>query len=295
MLTNGFGSQKAQRSGKIVGMERRDLEPTENNELTGNPEESQPPLVIDLPDGQKLLVGDLDPGTVIEVATWRGTERPDSRTNRLMLGVSTNEAEGIPKKRSLPKSAKSNPVQDQQHNLIYQPLNSIEDQSRAQSEDSHLESKQISTGIVYTNINPESRSSQLVKKHTKGEKSKSKDKILRWGLSTAIITLLAFIILVVLGLRFAHPVAGVGTSLGGASSAIAVVKSQANYKSGDVVISDSPQNQPTPVMAVVDSINDRTISLSTESDNFEVRLDQLHGKVIAILPFIGQIANWLGK
>ena len=46
------------------------------------------PLVIDLPDGQKLVVGNLAAGSVIEVATWRGTGRPDSRTSRLMLGMS---------------------------------------------------------------------------------------------------------------------------------------------------------------------------------------------------------------
>jgi hypothetical protein len=50
-------------------------------------------LVIDLPDGQKLLVGKMEHGTVIEVATWRGTGRPDSRTNRLMLGVSNADEE----------------------------------------------------------------------------------------------------------------------------------------------------------------------------------------------------------
>lgn len=48
------------------------------------------PLVIDLPDGQKLVVGNIAHGTVIEVATWRGTGRPDSRTSRLMLGVSSS-------------------------------------------------------------------------------------------------------------------------------------------------------------------------------------------------------------
>lgn len=51
-------------------------------------------LVIDLPDGQKLLVGKMSHGTVIEVATWRGTGRPDSRTNRLMLGMSSSDTEG---------------------------------------------------------------------------------------------------------------------------------------------------------------------------------------------------------
>jgi hypothetical protein len=46
-------------------------------------------LVIDLPDGQKLVVSNLAAGSVIEVATWRGTGRPDSRTSRLMLGMSS--------------------------------------------------------------------------------------------------------------------------------------------------------------------------------------------------------------
>jgi hypothetical protein len=46
-------------------------------------------LVIDLPDGQKLVVGKMGQGTVIEVATWRGVGRPDSRTSRMMFGMSS--------------------------------------------------------------------------------------------------------------------------------------------------------------------------------------------------------------
>lgn len=57
-------------------------------EVNKNPDA---PLVVDLPDGQKLMVGQLPPGTVVEIATWRGTSRPDSRTTRLLLGVSTSE------------------------------------------------------------------------------------------------------------------------------------------------------------------------------------------------------------
>jgi hypothetical protein len=54
---------------------------------------SDNPLVIDLPDGQKLVVGKMESGTVIEVATWRGTGRPDSRTSRLMLGMSSADTQ----------------------------------------------------------------------------------------------------------------------------------------------------------------------------------------------------------
>lgn len=49
------------------------------------------PFVLDLPDGQKLLVGDLPEGTIIEVAAWRGTAKPDNRTLRLLLGVSNKK------------------------------------------------------------------------------------------------------------------------------------------------------------------------------------------------------------
>ena len=65
------------------------IEPAKGPEVSNLPiPMPENPLVIDLPDGQKLVVGKLESGTVIEVATWRGTGRPDSRTNRLMLGMS---------------------------------------------------------------------------------------------------------------------------------------------------------------------------------------------------------------
>jgi hypothetical protein len=53
---------------------------------------SDTPLVIDLPDGQKIVIGKMQTGSVIEVATWRGTGRPDSRTNRLMMGMNNGTA-----------------------------------------------------------------------------------------------------------------------------------------------------------------------------------------------------------
>ena len=57
---------------------------------------SDTPLVIDLPDGQKIVIGKMSRGSIIEVATWRGTGRPDSRTNRLILGVGSTQAESDP-------------------------------------------------------------------------------------------------------------------------------------------------------------------------------------------------------
>lgn len=68
---------------------------------------SETPLVIDLPDGQKLVIGKMSNGSIIEVATWRGTGRPDSRTNRLMLGMSSANSLAAPTEPSQVQSASS--------------------------------------------------------------------------------------------------------------------------------------------------------------------------------------------
>jgi len=45
-------------------------------------------------------------GSVIEVATWRGVGRPDSRTSRLMLGVGSGNVDDVP---SAPDASAANP------------------------------------------------------------------------------------------------------------------------------------------------------------------------------------------
>jgi hypothetical protein len=78
---------------------------------------SENPVVIDLPDGQKLVLGKLSAGSVIEVATWRGTGRPDSRTNRLMLGMSDSTA--------ISETNTSQPVEVKARKRLSLPVGSI--------------------------------------------------------------------------------------------------------------------------------------------------------------------------
>jgi hypothetical protein len=78
---------------------------------------SENPVVIDLPDGQKLVLGKLSAGSVIEVATWRGTGRPDSRTNRLMLGMTDTVA--------ITAAATSGPVEIKEVKRLSLPFGTI--------------------------------------------------------------------------------------------------------------------------------------------------------------------------
>ena len=58
---------------------------------------NEAPLVIDLPDGQKIILDKMQNGAVIEVATWHGTGRPDSRTNRFMIGMTNGDTSSTTK------------------------------------------------------------------------------------------------------------------------------------------------------------------------------------------------------
>ena len=69
---------------------------------------NEAPLVIDLPDGQKIILGKMQNGAVIEVATWHGTGRPDSRTNRFMIGMTNGDSASSDQGNSKPVETREN-------------------------------------------------------------------------------------------------------------------------------------------------------------------------------------------
>ena len=222
--------------------------------------ETQPPLVIDLPEGQKLVVGKLDPETVIEVATWRGTGRPDSRTNRLMLGVSSNSTRTIE--------------------------NQIEIEAHASTEP-------IRTGHQYSYANEPTTTEEIKQlKMEKNMKKKSKWKLL---LSSALALALISLALGPIGMRFAHPTEGIGTKLGSAKSSIAIVIPIKNPKVGTNVITEVINKENVLVLGSISVASNDDLLISTDRKSFQIKTSNLHGKVVAVLPFFGLVANLFNK
>lgn len=266
-------------SERIAGMDSRELEPVEGQPLPLAAAHENPPLVVDLPEGQKLVVGNLDPGTVIEVATWRGTGRPDSRTNRLMLGVSTNEDENIPRTRSLPpvESVRQIPAPSEQYS---QPTSTPTER----------------TGVIYSNLNPTRDAGQLAKVETKEKKSKNvlKRVLIATG-SVSTVAVIAFVLFGVIGLQFAHPGAGLGTSMGAANTSVVLINPDAELVVGKSVLTDIPTSNENPTVAVVAAVNEKAILLATDTGYAQVRPELVRGKVVMLLPFIGAVANLVGN
>ena len=227
--------------------------------------DSQPPLVIDLPEGQKMVIGKLDPDAVIEVATWRGTGRPDSRTNRLMLGVSNQS---------------SKPVETRIEQIsTTQSINSEEigriEQIKTGYEHSYL------SGHVVTKpeINTELKKSPRFKRFHK--------------IVVALISAIVFSVVMFgpLGLRFSHPNFGASTLVGKASNSIYAVLPTDEYKVGMSAVSKVSTTSAGKMLGIISAVEGDTFVISGDNQSYTVRESELHGMVVAVLPFIGLVAN----
>ena len=65
-------------------------------------------LLIDLPEGPKLVMHALPANSVIEIASWRGIGNPDSRTSRILIGTAVPEL--APQARAHMPAAEDSPV-----------------------------------------------------------------------------------------------------------------------------------------------------------------------------------------
>ena len=246
-------------------MTTNDLEHLVSGELLPATISDNPPLVIDLPDGQKLVIGELKPGIVIEVATWRGTGRPDSRTNRIMLGVSAppgadeNTNEAVTTTTTI--ASTSNPSPPTPSELPAAKRLQINDQV--------------------------GRLKRLAPKNF----SRVKKRLFK----AAIFLGVYFILTGPLGFGIAHPESGLKSAAGSATSSVAIMRTGNIATAGDTVIANSPIADKSPVLAIVASVSEDGYALNTDTGLLFVEKADVHGRLVLVVPFIGIVLNWIGQ
>jgi hypothetical protein len=224
-----------------------------------------PTLIVDLPDGQKLIVGAIEPGTVIEIATWRGTGRPDSRTTRMLLGAGVNN-DARKRAISAPKSDKNDSV------FTGEP------EQREPANQLLAEKKEIVKG-----------------KHGVAKKSINYQKI--GYVAAGIVSALAIPMLVVNNGLFeiTTPDMGLATKLGGAQSVVAITTELSNPQTGDLVIAIvETEGATSEVLARVAAVGGERVLLQANGIQYEVSEKSVNSKVKVVVPFIGSIAKIFG-
>lgn len=224
-----------------------------------------PTLIVDLPDGQKLIVGQIEPGTVIEVATWRGTGRPDSRTTRMLLGAGVNE-DARRKAISAPKSEKNDSV-------------------FTGAPEPRDPANQLVAG-----------KQEIIKgKHGVAKKVTNYQRI--GYVAAGLVAALSIPILVVNNGLFeiSSPDMGLATKLGSASSVVAITTNVDDLNSGDVVIATIENNDETKeLIAKVLVAGGDQVLLQANGVQYEIPAKLVTSKVRVVVPFVGSIARIFG-
>ena len=119
--------------------------------------------------------------------------------------------------------------------------------------------------------------------------------MLRSAAKPAGIVLLIVIVFMALGFRINHPHYGVGSALGSAKSSLALYKTGGTPTVGQKVLITVP-NWPaaSPALGVIRSVQGNNILVILGNDIRQVSPKEIHGHLLAVIPFFGYLFGAIG-
>ena len=108
------------------------------------------------------------------------------------------------------------------------------------------------------------------------------------------IVLLVIVALFAAGIRLGHPQDGLKNALGSAKSGIVLYKTGADLKAGAKVMVKLDSPAQSPVLAMIVSSDAKGVQIQTGANPVLVKPDQVYGKLIAVIPFIGSLLSVVG-
>lgn len=104
----------------------------------------------------------------------------------------------------------------------------------------------------------------------------------------------ALIILFVFGVRIGHPSDGLKNALGSAQSGLVVYQTKPALVVKEKVLVHVPDSTKDPLLAFISANNGSTIDVQSGNAAFSVKPDQVYGKLILVIPFLGSIFGVVG-
>ena len=109
------------------------------------------------------------------------------------------------------------------------------------------------------------------------------------------VALIVILIFLLAGFRLNHPQYGLSSALGSAKSSLALYKHGAQPTIGAKVIVTLP-NMPaaSPALGIIRSVQGGKVLVVLGSDLREISVQDVNGKLIAVIPFLGAIVGIVG-
>ena len=105
---------------------------------------------------------------------------------------------------------------------------------------------------------------------------------------------LVLVIFFGLGFRLGHPQDGLKNALGSAKSGIVLYKTGADFKAGAKAMVRIDAPNPSPIIAFIVSAEGDEVQIQSGIKVVTVKKEQVYGKLIAVIPFIGSILSVVG-
>lgn len=108
------------------------------------------------------------------------------------------------------------------------------------------------------------------------------------------IVVAVLVVALALGFRVEHPAAGFKTVLGSPSSSVVVTKKADAYAVGDKVVVNSASKELSPLLGQVTAVTDGQYSVTNGVFLETISGENVKGKMIVVLPFLGYLLGVIG-
>lgn len=115
----------------------------------------------------------------------------------------------------------------------------------------------------------------------------------RWINTIAVVLLLA-VVFTMLGLRVAHPKSGLGSAVGSAKSSIVIYKKTENFTVGQRLLVNTGDRNMDPVVTIARTVSENTVDVQTDRMLVQVPNQEIKGRIVALLPFLGGLFSAFG-
>jgi len=102
------------------------------------------------------------------------------------------------------------------------------------------------------------------------------------------------VVLLALGFRFEHPESGFKTALGSPASSVVITKKADAYSVGDKVVVNSASKELSPLLGQVTAVTEGEYSITNGVFLETISGENVKGKMIVVLPFLGYLLGVVG-
>jgi len=233
---------------------------------------------VELPEGHQLVLGELPPGTVVEVATWQGTGRPDETTNRFLLSASGS---GLQRRQRNSQSPS--------REITSTPKSEISSPQNHSSQSQNHSSQSIGAGAPFLGMH--SFGVDLPQVPTKRARLFWK-KLGQGIFVSASIIAITTLILSQLGISAVVPTRGAKTALGPSTNALVIYKKTPSVSIGSPTVAfGKVKGKNGYIFGPSNNFNKDTFMIETTAGQELVNSRNVVGRAFLAIPLLGAVTK----